>query len=280
MYIFGVAVGLCSVLRGNIIIGLKRIIHPVGYWRYPVFKLITQYIKKQNNLKVLDIGSPKLIALYFSIIKRFKVYATDIQDPEIFSAWQNYYKDFFLWKKPANRNLFTPEFQDARSLSYPSNYFDLVYSVSVLEHIVGDGDSTAIKEVERVLRPGGTAIIEVPFAIKEYETYLNNDVYERKYIQKPIFYQRHYDSKTIYTRIINSSSKLAVKKIYIFQERVAFEKMLQKIPIAFQIPFLFLSPIVSIINHKKIKVNAKNLMTGKVSNKIRAMDITIIFKKT
>ena len=73
MFTFGVTVGLRSILRGHFKIGLKRVIHPISYWRYPVFNLIKKYVKQQENLKVLDIGSPKLLALYLAIKKEFNV---------------------------------------------------------------------------------------------------------------------------------------------------------------------------------------------------------------
>ena len=41
-----------------------------------------------------------------------------------------------------------------RSLLCPDGYFDRVYSVSVLEHIPGAGDSDCGREVGRVLAPG------------------------------------------------------------------------------------------------------------------------------
>ena len=50
--------------------------------------------------------------------------------------------------------------EDLRRLSFPDASYDMVYASHVLEHI--DDDEAAIKEVWRVLKPGGIAILPVP----------------------------------------------------------------------------------------------------------------------
>ncbi|MEV7968944.1 class I SAM-dependent methyltransferase [Sphaerisporangium sp. NPDC088356] len=49
---------------------------------------------------------------------------------------------------------------DARHLPLPDEHFDLVLAFDVLEHI--EEDDRAVRELVRVLRPGGTALITVP----------------------------------------------------------------------------------------------------------------------
>ena len=48
----------------------------------------------------------------------------------------------------------------ARALPLPAEAFDLVLALDVLEHI--EEDVLAVREMARVLRPGGTALIAVP----------------------------------------------------------------------------------------------------------------------
>lgn len=277
MYFFGIVLGFCSILNGHFKIGIKRLLHPVGYWRYPIFNLIKKKLKNKNDIKILDIGSPKLLALYLSIIKGYEIYATDIQDPEIYSVWKSYYTDFFNCIKNKKKTFYKTEFQDGRKLSYPDHYFDFVYSVSVLEHISESGDSLAIKEIERVLKCGGSAIIEVPFAKKRYDTYINQEVYGKKYSGTPVFYQRHYDKDTIYSRIINPLKKLYVKDINIYSERLPFERVISKLPLIFQVPILFVSPLLSFVNHRKISYDLIKMDPEKIRD--NAMDIVIHFKK-
>ncbi|MGW4637533.1 class I SAM-dependent methyltransferase [Sphaerisporangium sp. NPDC004334] len=49
---------------------------------------------------------------------------------------------------------------DARNLPLPDGHFDLVLAFDVLEHI--QEDQLAVREILRVMRPGGTALITVP----------------------------------------------------------------------------------------------------------------------
>ncbi len=57
----------------------------------------------------------------------------------------------------------------AEPLPFPDNFFDLALSHEVLEH-VGD-DAHAAREIVRVLRPGGRAIIFVPNRLWLFETH-------------------------------------------------------------------------------------------------------------
>jgi SAM-dependent methyltransferase len=254
MYLFGYVIGFNSFIKGHYKIGIKRMIHPVGYWRYPVFNYIIKKLINKEKLRVLDIGSPKILSLYFALRKGYETFSIDIQDLEIYSVWKTYYLDsknsnIFKIDKYKNQHLFIPEIQDGRKLDYPDNFFDLVYSVSVLEHIPSDGDSLTMKEIERVLKPNGTAIIEVPYSAKEYDTYMDGDVYDRKYSNQPVFYQRHYDNRTINTRII-FPSRMVLDSGLIITERISLEAMMSNIPKILQIPLLMLTPIISKLNHK------------------------------
>lgn len=70
---------------------------------------------------------------------------------------------------------------DVRDMPYADDHFDLVHCVSTIEHVgldmakygvdapraSEDGDIAALKEIRRVLRPGGRIMITVPFGRKE-----------------------------------------------------------------------------------------------------------------
>jgi SAM-dependent methyltransferase len=50
---------------------------------------------------------------------------------------------------------------DIHQIPFGENHFDVVLCNHVLEHV--ENDLTAMKEIHRVLRPGGWAILQVPF---------------------------------------------------------------------------------------------------------------------
>lgn len=54
----------------------------------------------------------------------------------------------------------SPVLGDATALPFDDNYFDVVTALDVVEHV--ENDSAAVKEMYRVLKPGGIAVISVP----------------------------------------------------------------------------------------------------------------------
>lgn len=63
---------------------------------------------------------------------------------------------------------------DLIDLNFPDNSFDCIIANQVLEHI--QDDIKAMKEIYRVLKPGGTAIITVPINEDLIETYENPEI--------------------------------------------------------------------------------------------------------
>jgi len=58
---------------------------------------------------------------------------------------------------------------DILHIPYSDNYYDIIICNHVLEHI--PEDVKAIKELYRVLKPGGTAILQAPISINSENTY-------------------------------------------------------------------------------------------------------------
>jgi SAM-dependent methyltransferase len=54
------------------------------------------------------------------------------------------------------------QFADATHLPFPDNTFNLVIGNHIMEHI--PDDRLAMREIYRVLQPGGTAVLQVPFS--------------------------------------------------------------------------------------------------------------------
>lgn len=67
---------------------------------------------------------------------------------------------------------------DITEIPYSDNYFDLIICNHVLEHI--PDDNQAMKELHRVLKPSGTAILQVPISLQLQHTYENEFVFDSK----------------------------------------------------------------------------------------------------
>ena len=115
------------------------------------------------NAVALGVGSGHEMILYFLANKVAKVVATDLYEgsfaeregsphmlhcPEMFAP--------FHYRKDHLEVLAT----DARKLDFPSGTFDFVFSFSAIEHFGARRDAvTALREMLRVLKPGGIAVI-------------------------------------------------------------------------------------------------------------------------
>lgn len=51
---------------------------------------------------------------------------------------------------------------DLLALPYPDNYFDTVLLISILEHVRAEDQAQAMREIHRVLKPGGQMVYGVP----------------------------------------------------------------------------------------------------------------------
>lgn len=111
---------------------------------------LTSDIQLKDKI-VLDIGCGSgMISSYFCE-QRSSVFGIDISENMIQQA--NSYLQ--------SRNLkATLGIGDATNLQFPDNYFDVITCVSVLEWL--DKDIEAIREIRRVLKNDGIAIVSVP----------------------------------------------------------------------------------------------------------------------
>ncbi|WP_425408957.1 class I SAM-dependent methyltransferase [Hyphococcus sp.] len=67
---------------------------------------------------------------------------------------------------------------DIQILPFQDEVFDLVICNHVLEHV--DDDRKSMRELRRVLRPGATAMLQVPLAIDESETHEDKSITDGK----------------------------------------------------------------------------------------------------
>jgi SAM-dependent methyltransferase len=136
---------------------------------------------------VLDISSPQ----WFSLLLASRHPDISVQYVNIIDRELDPYREIARALGLANLKY---DRADARELSCPARSFDRVISISVIEHIypAEDGDLRALREIARVLKPGGEFLLTVPCKAQGRIVYVDGAVYEREG-QERKFFAREYD---------------------------------------------------------------------------------------
>jgi SAM-dependent methyltransferase len=217
LWAYGMQVGLHLLAARRLKRALRYLVMPVPYWRSLEFRLVWNEAGFGPSDRVLDIGSPKLLSLFLAETVQAEVFATDIED-----YFLNEYSYLRAVRKIPAQTLHL-EVEDGRKLSFPDNTFTKVYSISVIEHIPDGGDSECLREIGRVLRPGGRCFITVPFWPTSKDIYWNPNFYwagsSTKRADGKVFFQRRYSEDDLKTRLIKPSG-LRLDKLEYVGERV------------------------------------------------------------
>lgn len=189
----------------------KALTRPVDYMRYAEFSAILDCLELQPDTLVLDVGSPQWFCVYLASQhpKTDFVYI-NIIDSEI-EPFQQISKALGL------QNLQYLK-EDVRELSFDSESFDQVISISVIEHIApaSGGDCAALKEINRVLKPEGKLHLTVPYKDRGNVVYVDGDVYERKG-DVSTFFAREYDAAS-FSALVEDSEFSAESLNYIIEK--------------------------------------------------------------
>jgi SAM-dependent methyltransferase len=249
---FGLSLGV-RTLTAAPIAGLKCMILPVEYIRCVETRYILKHLDVRPNHRVLDIGSPKLLSLFLAARLRAEVHATDLV--EYFLERYGVYAKIALGDE---RGRYHMAGQDARALTYPSDYFERIFSISAVEHIPDDGDSRAMQEIARVLVPGGIACFTVPWSdggyLEEFKQRGDPDAYWAAGDSEKVFFQRVFDRKMLERRLLGPSGLELIDLSFWGERTVPIEHVIlnRRIPRAARVVFypmhillahLFLRPL-------------------------------------
>jgi ubiquinone/menaquinone biosynthesis C-methylase UbiE len=149
-------------------------------WRQPLAQSTVNKVKVITNVQendlVLDFGAGfgRYSDLFASIVGKENVYTVEVDQNSIIELEEKGYKNILKPEKP--------------KFPYPDNYFDVIFSSNVLEHIEKNEYEIYLKEIHRVLKPGKRFMVGIPsypfkrvfdikkaFKTKNYKYYLLDD---------------------------------------------------------------------------------------------------------
>jgi SAM-dependent methyltransferase len=239
VYLSALRIGLVTLLRGRWVEGAKQLIAPVGYWRmWPNAVILSEYRSKAPK-RILDVSSPKLPSLILG--RHAEVWATDLDDPQLMSRWKTMADALGLRSYHAR-------YENACWLSFPDASFDLVYSISVIEHIPEGGDNQALAEFARVVRPGGTVIVEVPYRRQRQEISHHYDS-KGAPLAEPRFYERYYDREWLDRRL--QTPGLRREQCWILGEWLPVDPWIAtpRLPRPLRLLLLPFEPLLALVNY-------------------------------
>jgi len=236
LFLFGFSLGLRNLLRQGRRFQQKcgtrkllaRILHPIDYWRYAEVGLVLDRLgtrlPAEAPVRLLDLAGPKIGALLLSnLFTQAEVVALDVMADDL-KEWA-----LMKYQLPDRGKRIRLLAADARGLPFPDGAFDAAVSICAIEHFPGHGDIDASRELARCVRPSGTVLLTVPWANEYKETWLDKDVYGRKYQGLPLFWQRQYDPESIEERIVRPGGWRLVERIYVGERWVPFERIARRI---------------------------------------------------
>jgi SAM-dependent methyltransferase len=208
---YGFLLGFKLLFKGKL--SLKLFFNPVSIVRYFEFDFVSSFISNYDSNDILDVSSPYLFGFFISA--KYKCDYHYINPDK---------KDLANVRSLVNKIKFAGNYLtdclDAIKMHYPDNKFDKIVSISVIEHVNDDGDSDVMREMWRVLKPGGHLILTFPVRKQYKEEFISENIYnlEREESEGKYFFQRYYDDEKIEERLLSSIHNFEIVEKKVFGE--------------------------------------------------------------
>jgi SAM-dependent methyltransferase len=201
-------------------LGWKDWLKRLDLYRYLEYAAVLQALGLWPGAFILDVGSSNSLLPIYLATQGYAVLSVDIDDCRLKQQRKRLLR---LEGKlfPTGRLHF--EHQDARAFTLKNNTFDCVTAISVLEHIPDEGDKEAVREMARVVKPGGLVIITVPYGTKYFQG---------RPPQTTAATQRVYSESALAERLAKPSLLSEGHRWYFINRGIDFErKVWRRIPI-------------------------------------------------
>ncbi|MCA9130865.1 MAG: methyltransferase domain-containing protein [Planctomycetales bacterium] len=186
----------------------KLVVWPLDSFRYFELDFVVKRCSSLQPRRYLDLSSPRFLPASLSQILRCEEAVLVNPDADDLRKTQETIKSMGL----------TQEFRyDGRlviDLDYETESFDLITSVSVIEHI--PEDTAAINALWSLIKPGGRLMITVPCAAEKYQELTNIDEYKLLHANPDglVFWQRFYDLEALKSRIFLVTGEPVYQEIF------------------------------------------------------------------
>jgi len=139
---------------------------------HPDMERIAELFKEKGVHKILDIGSGTGRHLVFLSEKGFEMYGFDASPKALSLAEQ--------WLEEENMKVQLKLHRMEEKFPYQDNYFDAIISIQVIHHNKMKDILKTVREIKRVLKPGGIILLTFP----KLEERSKIDDWELKEIEK------------------------------------------------------------------------------------------------
>ena len=227
-------------------LGWRQALVRLDYVRRLELGMAVQLLSLPAGSRVLDVASGKSPWPFYLALERYcQVVSFDLSDSV---RWQR-----STWEGlRATRGDLAISLQDACLLAFADQTFDVVTAISAIEHVEDDGDARALRQMARVLRPGGALYVTLPYDPRGGSAcYENRRVYGRRYEGMPVFWKRNYDDRMLAERILRpaQASGLRLREQLCFGEpgfnyfNVVYTN--PRLPVWAKVPVLQITPWAS-----------------------------------
>lgn len=223
-------------------LGLKYAVAGIDLERCIEFPWCFNRLSQSARGALLDIGARNSVFPLFAAARsNFSVTAIDV-DPMIIE--QADFASRAARGISLDMSRLRYEVMDATAMTFSDNTFDVATAISAVEHIPGEGDSAAIREIHRVLKPGGRLILTVPAFREHREEFHNRRVYNREYNGEPVFFEHVYDAESARKRLLEAAPFRVAELTCFGQPAFDFSSLWWlKMPFTLKLPVRWATPV-------------------------------------